>query len=227
MKGKLYGVGVGPGDPELLTLKAVRVIKEADVVAVPGAKKEETVAYKIALGAVPELAQKHVLEIAWPMTKDMEKLQKVYETVSDAIAEILDTGRTVAFLTLGDPCIYATYLYVHERIRQRGYDTELVNGIPSFCAVAARLNTGLVERDQQLHVIPSLENIKEDLKLSGTKVLMKSGKRVSGIREILSQTDGIFAMVENCGMEQERIILESKDIPENLGYYTTILMKER
>ncbi|MBQ8663069.1 MAG: precorrin-2 C(20)-methyltransferase [Eubacterium sp.] len=227
MKGKLYGVGVGPGDPELLTLKAVRIIKEADVVVVPGAKKEETVAYKIALGAVPELAQKHVLEIAWPMTKDMDKLQQVYEAASDTIANMLDAGKMVVFLTLGDPCIYSTYLYIHELISRKGYDTELINGIPSFCAVAARLNSGLVERDQRLHVIPTLEHLEEDLQLTGTKVLMKSGKQIGNVKEELSNLDGTFAMIENCGMENESIVCNSKEIPENLGYYVTILLKER
>lgn len=226
MTGKLYGVGIGPGDPELLTLKAVRIIREADVIAVPGAKKEETVAYKIALGAVPELSEKEVLEIEWPMTKDMEKLQQIYDGASRRITGLMDEGKTVAFLTLGDTCIYSTYLYIHRQITSMGYDTELVNGIPSFCAVAARLNTGLVERDEQLHIIPNLENIEANLHLPGTKVLMKSGKRAGGIKEVFADFEGSFAMIENCGMEGERIINSPEDIPEDMGYYATILVKK-
>lgn len=227
MREKLYGVGVGPGDPELLTLKAVRIIREADVIAVPGAKKEDTVAYRIALGAVPELSEKEAVEIPWIMSKDKEKLQKLYDATSAQIMGLLDKGKTVAFLTLGDPCIYSTYLYIHRAITEKGYETELINGIPSFCAVAARLNMGLVEHDQYLHVIPSLENIEEDIYLSGTKVLMKSGKRVCGMKEVLEQIDVEFAMVENCGMTNERIVQDSKEIHEDTGYYATIILKDR
>lgn len=144
MTGKLYGIGVGPGDPELLTLKAVRIIKECDVIAVPGKEKDETVAHTIAF----------------------EKISKV-----------LDSGKNVAFLTLGDPCIYSTYIYVHQKVEQAGYETEIVSGIPSFCAVSARLNQGLVERNEMLHVIPSSYGIEEGMKLSGTRVLMKAGKK--------------------------------------------------
>lgn len=227
MSGILYGVGVGPGDPELLTLKAVRMIREADVIVVPGARKEDTVAYQIALGAVPELEQKEVLEIPWIMTKDMEKLEKIYDAASNQIMKLLDMGKTVAFLTLGDPCIYSTYLYIHKMVTENGYETRLINGIPSFCAVAARLNMGLVERDQYLHVIPSLESLKKDLGLTGTKVLMKSGKRVCGMKDVLEQVDAEFAMVENCGISDERIVRDSKEIHEDTGYYATIILKDR
>ena len=78
MNGTLYGVGIGPGDPELLTLKAVRMIKEADLIAVPGSKKENTVAYKIAVQAVPEIDEKEFLELPWSMTKDPQKLEEIY-----------------------------------------------------------------------------------------------------------------------------------------------------
>ena len=227
MTGKLFGVGIGPGDSELLTLKAVRVIKEADIIAVPGSKKEDTVAYNIALGAVPELSEKEVMEIEWPMTKNMETLNKVYDAASQRICMLLDEGKKVAFLTLGDPCIYSTYLYIHRKVTEAGYDTELVNGIPSFCAVAARLNMGLVERAEQLHVIPNLDNIEDNLQLPGTKVLMKSGKRVVGFKEAFENFDGSFSMIENCGMEGERIFNSPEDIPQDMGYYATMVLKEK
>lgn len=227
MTGKLFGVGIGPGDSELLTLKAVRVIKEADIIAVPGSKKEDTVAYNIALGAVPELSEKEVMEIEWPMTKNMETLNKVYDAASQRICMLLNEGKKVAFLTLGDPCIYSTYLYIHRKVTEAGYDTELVNGIPSFCAVAARLNMGLVERAEQLHVIPNLDNIEDNLQLPGTKVLMKSGKRVAGFKEAFENFDGSFSMIENCGMEGERIFNSPEDIPQDMGYYATMVLKEK
>ena len=183
MTGKLYGIGVGPGDPELLTLKAVRIIKECDVIAVPGKEKDETVAYKIVRQAIPEIVEKKCLEIDMPMTKDKEKLAQSHTIAFEKISKVLDSGKNVAFLTLGDPCIYSTYIYVHQKVEQAGYETEIVSGIPSFCAVSARLNQGLVERSEMLHVIPSSYGIEEGMKLSGTRVLMKAGKKIGQVKE--------------------------------------------
>ena len=101
MRGILYGVGVGPGDPELMTLKAVRLIKENDIIAVPGAEVRETVAYKIAVQAVPELADKELLPIYMPMTHDKAELELNHEKGAKALEAALDTGKNVVFLTLG------------------------------------------------------------------------------------------------------------------------------
>mgnify|MGYP002512861372 FL=1 len=108
MKGTLYGVGVGPGDPELLTLKAVRVIKKCHYIAVPSEDKNKCLAYKIASGAV-EMEDKPCLTISMPMTMDAEKLERYHTDGARKIAGALEQGKDVAFLVLGDPAIYATY----------------------------------------------------------------------------------------------------------------------
>ncbi len=146
MTGKLYGVGVGPGDPELVTLKALRLTKEADILAFPGENPRESVAYKIMKGAYPEIDTKQMISLPMPMTKDKEQLKQVHDEGTRIIADQLDQGKNVVFLTLGDPTVYSTYLYVHKRVAQMGYDTEIVSGITSFCAVSARFNQGLVEK---------------------------------------------------------------------------------
>lgn len=225
--GKLYGIGVGPGDPELLTLKAVRLIKECDVIAVPGIKKEETVAYKIVKQAVPEIAEKECLEVDMPMTKDKEKLAQSHKAAFEKVMQVLDSGKNIAFLTLGDPCVYSTYIYIHKKAEQTGYETEIVSGIPSFCAVSARLNQGLVERSEMLHVIPSSYGIEEGMKLSGTRVLMKAGKKMGQVREQLKKMDVQVSMIENCGMENEKIYHSAEEIPEEAGYYSLIIVKEQ
>ena len=155
MKGKLYGVGVGPGDPELLTLKALRLIRENPVIAVPGEDIRASVAYQIVKGAYEALDEKTLLPVAMPMTKDPAVLEANHEKAAGDVEAYLGQGKNVVFLTLGDPTVYSTYLYVHKRILARGYEAEIVSGITSFCAVAARLNMGLVERDEPLHVIPA------------------------------------------------------------------------
>lgn len=231
MAGKLYGIGVGPGDPELLTLKAVRLIQECDVVAVPGKRKEETTAYQIVVQVVPKISEKECLEVDMPMTKDKEKLKQSHQAAFAKLRYALEQGKQVAFLTLGDPCIYSTYIYMHKMAVQAGFDTEIVSGIPSFCAVSARLNQGLVEKSQMLHVIPSTYGIEEGLKLPGTKILMKAGKKLEGIREqLLEQScqEGLeISMIENCGMAEEHIYQTVEEIPKQAGYYSLMIVKER
>lgn len=155
MKGILFGLGVGPGDPELLTLKALRLIRESEVIAVPGNNVKESVAYKIVKGAYDSLDEKKLIPVAMPMTKDPKVLEANHDKAADDVEAWLKEGKNVAFLTLGDPTVYSTYLYVHKRIVERGYEAEIVSGITSFCAVAARLNMGLVEMAEPLHVIPA------------------------------------------------------------------------
>lgn len=127
----------------------------------------------------------------------------------------------------GDPTVYSTYLYIHKRIRAMGYRTEIVSGVPSFCAVAAKLNTGLVEKAQPLHVIPASYQVEESLKLSGTRVLMKAGKKIGAVKEAILAADAEGMMIENCGMPDEKIYRTIDEIPETAGYYSLIIIKEK
>lgn len=227
MKATFYGVGVGPGDPELLTIKAVRMINECDVLAVPGRTKEDSVAYGIALAAVPGIVQKETICIHMPMTKDEKKLKESHENGAAQIIRLLEQGRSVAFLTLGDPTIYSTYLYLQKYVQEAGYETQIVSGIASFLAAGAALNTGLLEKDQQLHVIPSSYEIEKALQLTGTKVLMKAGKKMPLVKEAVARMDADVYLVENCGMAGERICQGADEIPEDAGYYSLIIVKEK
>lgn len=238
MEGRLYGIGVGPGDPELLTLKALRLICRVDVIAVPGTKAKSSVAYRIAEQAV-ELAgeeqknlflTKELLSISMPMEKDEEKLRKAHDMGAELIREHLEAGKKVAFLTLGDPTVYSTYLYIHKSLTRAGYQTEIVSGVPSFCSVAARLNMGLVEQAEPLHVIPasySMESLDEAIGLPGTKVLMKAGKCMRNVKEKLLHQDADIYMIENCGMTDEKIYDSVEQIPDVSSYYSLIIMKDK
>ena len=229
MQGKLYGVGVGPGDPELLTLKALRLIKENEVIAVPGKDIQDSVAYHIVKGAYEELDEKTLIPVAMPMTKDPQVLKANHDKAADQVESYLKEGKNVVFLTLGDTTVYSTYLYVHKRILERGYEAEIVSGITSFCAVAARLNMGLVEADQPLHVIPATykaQEMDEILELPGTKVLMKTGKKMKQVKESIEKSGQKAVMIENCGMPSEKIYRSAEEIPEDSGYYSLIIVKE-
>ena len=173
-RGSLYGVGVGPGDPELMTLKAVKTARAADLIALPHKEPEKCTAWRIALKAVPELIEKPVLPIDMPMTKDPEVLEAAYEKGARLLTGQLALGKTVCFLTLGDPTVYSTYLYLHKKVAAMGYPAHLVPGVPSFCAAAAELGISLCENAQQLHIIPGTYEPTAALTLPGVKVLMLS-----------------------------------------------------
>ena len=226
MAGRLYGVGVGPGDPELMTIKACKIIRSCPVIAVPGRAPEETVAYQIAAGAEPAVREKELLGIHMPMTKDPKILEESHRAAVEKLKEELDAGNDVAFLTLGDPTVYSTCMYVHKRLARAGYPTALVPGIPSFCAAAARLDMPLAENREEIHILPASYGIEESLHLPGTKILMKAGRKMPEVKKILVERKMDAKMVQNCGMEDEQISNSAEEIPEQAGYYSLLIVKE-
>lgn len=226
MNGTLYGVGVGPGDPRLMTYLAVDTIKCCPVLAVPADGKGKAVAYRIASGIVKNLDQKECLDLATPMTKDRSVLDAAYQTAADRIIEKLEQGLDVACLTLGDPTIYSTYIYIHRLVKARGYDAKIINGIPSFCAVSARLEDSLADRSEQIHIIPSTYGVEDALNLSGTKVLMKAASKMPLVKEVLKRSNTTCSMIENCGMPDEHIYHCIDEIPDQASYYSIIVIKE-
>lgn len=228
MKGIFYGISVGPGDPELLTRKAVRVIEACSILATPQTKGEKTLALDIAASAV-ELSGKTILPISFLMTRDKELLRKSHEQAADAIAAYLDAGQDVGMLNLGDVSIYSTFSYVYDILKERGYETEIIPGVPSFCAVAAKLGQGLTEMGKPLHIIPaSHDGLAESLSYPGTHILMKTGKAMPEVKRALKEA-GLYekaSMVANCGLPDEQVCYSLDDAAEDAGYFTTILVKD-
>ena len=225
MKGVLYGVGVGPGDPELLTMKAIRLLKTCDVLSIPNKDLEKCFAYKIALGAVSEIEAKPKLCIDMPMTHDQAAREAAYAEGAETIANELDRGRTVAFLTLGDPSIYSTFAYLAERVREKGHEVRWIPGVPSFCAAAAAIGDPLCTDREELHLIPGGKNAETALAYSGTKVFMKG--ELSTLLRSLRENGQEAQAAENCGTENERIYHTVSEIPEDAGYYLITIVKEK
>lgn len=224
-RGILYGVGVGPGDPELLTLKAKRIITEADVIAVPDKGSGERTALKIASSLVEG---KPLLLCAAPMVRDQAQLEAAYRRNAEQVIAYLEQGKTVAFLTLGDPSIYSTYLYTHRLVAEAGYETQIIPGVPSFCAVAAALGGGLCEGSDRLLIVPASHRDMEDcLSVDANLVFMKAGREIGALRATLADR-GLLegaSMVENCGMETERVCPRFADAPEDSGYFSLVVVK--
>ena len=227
MSGCLYSVGVGPGDPELMTLKAVKIIRNCQVLVLPAESKEKCVAYQIARRAIPEIEDKATVCLVMPMTKDKDRLEKSHREGTQKVAEVLDAGKDAAFLTLGDPTVYATSMYIHQRIAGMGYRTSIVSGVPSFCAAAAKLGVSLGEKQEQIHIIPASYDVEAAMQLPGTKILMKAGKKMPVVRQCVKEHHGWAAMVENCGMAEEHLWINAEDMTEQPGYYTLVIVKDR
>jgi precorrin-2 C20-methyltransferase / precorrin-3B C17-methyltransferase len=191
MSGRLFGVGVGPGDPELVTVKARRVVEEADVVAYPVARHGRSIARA---AAAPYLrADQLELAMTYPVTTEETNhpegyegaLHDFYDESSARVAEQLDAGRDVAVLCEGDPFFYGSYMYLHERLASR-YETEVVAGVTAFCAAAAAAGTPLAKRDDVLMVLPGTlapDALAARLQGSDAAVVMKLGRAFDGVRE--------------------------------------------
>lgn len=231
MTGIFYGVGVGPGDPELLTLKAVRVIQEADVIIAPTTeKKTDSTALSIARPFLSERVE--ILKLIFPMVYDDERLSEAWESNKDSILELLKAGKKVVFLTLGDPMFYSTYIYVYRLLEGCGYPIETVPGITAFCAIGSKFGVPLAEGDDVLSVIPataSPETVEKVLAISDRLVLMKVYKNFPEIVEKLEKYDLAekAMMISNCGMSDEKVIHDLRQSGnEKVSYFSTILTRK-
>lgn len=229
MTGTLYGVGVGPGDPELLTMKAVRTLSACQVIGIPNGEVSLCTAWKIAVQAVPQIAHKEIVSVPVPMTKDVSRLNNAYGLGCESLARALDAGKDIGFLNLGDPTLYGSYMEIHKRICALGYPAEIINGVPSICAVAAALGEPLGERNESIHIFPGSYDWHDLAKLEGTKVLMKPASSLTAVKQqllALEQDGGCRASaVANCGMTDQRVYPRIEDLDEDAGYFVTILIK--
>jgi precorrin-2/cobalt-factor-2 C20-methyltransferase len=224
-RGVLYGVSVGPGDPELLTLRAVRAIVEADVVAVPDAGNGPGTAFGI---AKQYLAGKTLVRCPVPMTRDQSVLDAAHRSVADQLRALLDDGLSVAYLCLGDISIYSSYHYLDRLVRERGYETRIIPGVTSFCAAAARLGMPLCLGSERLVVSPAEPGLlDETLDMPATKVLMKAGKSFPILRDRLAERGelGQASLVSACGMLEERVYDHIEDAPDDVGYLSLAIVR--
>ena len=225
-KGTLFGVSVGPGDPELMTLKAVHAIEQADVIAVPNIGHKRQTAYAIAEQYV---AGKELLDCSTPMTRDAQVRQAAYAENARKICEHLAAGRNVAYLCLGDIGVYASFAPVNEQVRAAGFDVCIIPGVTSFSASAARLGMVLCEGSERLLISPVMSgNVDEILDVPANKVFMKSGREVIALRDKLAergQLDGA-SMVANCGLPDEKVYPHLSDVADDdTDYFSVVIVK--
>lgn len=228
-RGIFFGVSVGPGDPELLTRKACRVLEACPVIGAAQTARGEQLALSIARRAV-DLTGKEILSLPFSMARDLSVRQAAWRRAAAMVRQVLDRGQDVAMVVLGDVSIYSTYCYLMELLREEGYETEMIPGVASFSAVAARLGVSLTTMEEPLHILPASQQAQwEGLTLPGTKVLMKSGRSPKDWWKSWPGNPGQLeqaVLVANCGLDQEMVCTDLRALPEGAGYYTTILVKE-
>ncbi len=226
-QGIFYGVGVGPGDPELLTVKALRTIERCPVIAAPETRGEKTLALDIARQAV-NLEGKTILPLQFLMTRDKQALDQSHRQQAQKIIAYLEQGVDVAMLNLGDVSIYSTFSYILEIVKEEGFQAQIVPGVPSFCAVGALLQQSLTEMSLPLHIIPAGHpGLAQSLALPGGKVLMKTGKALPEVRRALRK-QGLYeraSLVQNCGLPDQKICRSLDEAEDGAGYFTTIVVR--
>lgn len=231
MKGILYGIGVGPGDPELLTHKAVRVLQDVDCVAVPVAERDkESTARKIA--GCHLSADCRIVELDFPMTRDRERLAEAWHQGCETIKDLLDQGQSVAFLTLGDAMLYSTYIYIYQDLERDGYRVITIPGITSFSAAAATGGIPLAFGDERMAVIPgsAVEDLNNGkLDYFDTVVIFKVARQYQKLLAALEKAGRLESsvLVVSCGHPEERVITDLKSVAEEeLSYFSLIISRK-
>ena len=224
-KGVLYGVGTGPGDPELLTIEAVRTIESCPVVAAPQTADGAMVALDIVRGAV-DLTGKTVIPVRFSMTRDAERRAAEHASLVRELVAHLDAVRDVALLNLGDPSIDATFQRIAPDVRARGFEARAIPGVPSFCAVAApqTADGAMVALDI---VRGGYDDVRRAIGWPGTKVVMKARRSLADTKRILRE-EGAFdgaELVEDCGLPSERVYRSLDDVPDRGSYFSTMVVR--
>ncbi|WP_291562213.1 MULTISPECIES: cobalt-factor II C(20)-methyltransferase [unclassified Clostridium] len=217
-QGTLYGVGVGPGGEELLTLKAVRVIENCDVIIAPSAKAGGvSIAYETAKNFIKD--NQEVIISHFPMGKP-DKEEKVYDAFK-TIEEYLKDGKDVAFLTIGDAFVYSTYIYLLKHIKEQNYKTETVPGITSFCASASIADRILVIGDEPLLIVPGsrIDSIKDEKYV----VIMKFYNQEEKVLDFLDERGFDYVCVQRAYREGEKVLSTREEILNEKDYMSLII----
>ena len=231
MKGKLFGIGTGPGDPKLMTLRAKELLEKAQVIAYPVRKVgEEGTALEIVKGAV-DISGKEIVELLFKMDPNDDVRRKCRADSIDRLCAILESGRDVAMITLGDVAVYSTYMYLDKTVRSRGFETEIVPGIPSFCHGAALASVPLMTGTESLVVTnaakQNYDEVRKALQFDNV-VIMKAYQSMKVIAEMMAEQNIPLenaVVVSNVGMPDEYV--GPMVLDREYGYFTTLIIKRK
>ena len=219
----LYGIGLGPGDPELITVKALNILRECEVLILPDSGRAEAILKGIL--TPEELDIKELIPVHIPMATDSINIESAYSKVVDIICPLLDMNRTVGYLTIGDPTLYSSFSQIKSRLEYNGYKTKIINGIPAFLSAASCTNHVLVYGDEGLSINPS------SIDSSDTVIYMKKHNELPDLIHELSDRFDINSLTvfgaSDAGLPTQKTyssITELCNDPPS-SYFTTIVVK--
>lgn len=232
-RGKLYGIGIGPGDPGLVTLRAADVLNKVDTIFVPKSTDDSKSCARSIVEKVI-LRPKKIIELVFLMTKDKRRLKEYWLSAARQIAEELENSRTAAFVTIGDPFIYSTYIYLLETIRKNYPDVKLetIPGISAFSAAASLSGLPLVSGNERLAVLAvtkDLKGLRQALAGFDTVVLMKVGSKLDKVICLLKELKLTkkSTLISHAGQPNERIVRDLSSLNDKkMGYLSVIIVKK-
>jgi len=235
----LIGIGVGPGDPELLTVKAVKAIHNADIIMCPASKEDRpSIALSVVSSLIDKSKNQEIVKLIFPMTKDKDILDATWKKNAKIMAEKVLSGKNVVYLTVGDPYLYSTWIYMYKDLKENYPDMEIsvIPGIVSIFTFASKVGISIAEGAEKVAIIPScydLSSVKEIAKHSETMVFLKDGRYFDQVIDVLKESgfpdDSIFAIGQDLGTENEIIrkmtLGEVNDKTLTTKYFSILVVK--
>jgi len=235
----LIGIGVGPGDPELLTVKAVKAIQNADIIMCPASNEDRpSIAFSVVSSIIDESKNQEIIKLIFPMTKDKDVLKQTWKRNAKIMAETVLSGKNVVYLTVGDPFLYSTWIYMHKDLKENYPDMNIsvIPGIVSIFTFAAKVGVSVAEGAEKVAIIPScydLSSVKEIAKHSESMIFLKDGRYFDQVIKVLKESgfpdDSIFAIGQDLGTENEIIrkmtLGEVNDGTLTTKYFSILVVK--
>lgn len=235
----LIGIGVGPGDVDLLTVKAVKAIQNADIIMCPASKEDRpSIALAIVSPIIDKSKNQEIVKLIFPMTKDKDVLEATWKKNAKIMAETVLSGKNVVYLTVGDPFLYSTWIYMHKDLKENypDMDISVIPGIVSMFTFAAKVGVSIAEGAEKVAIIPScydLSSVKEIAKNSESMIFLKDGRYFDKVIEVLKESgfpdNSIFAIGQDLGTENEIIrkmtLGEVNDDTLTTKYFSILVVK--
>ena len=235
----LIGIGVGPGDVDLLTVKAVRAIQNADIIMCPASNENRpSIAFTVVSPIIDQSKNQEIVKLIFPMTKDKDILEATWKKNAKIMAETVLTGKNVVYLTVGDPFLYSTWIYMHKDLKENypEMDISVIPGIVSIFTFASKVGVSIAEGAEKVAIIPScydLSSVKEIAKHSESMIFLKDGRYFDQVIKVLKESgfpnDSIFAIGQDLGTENEIIrkmtLGEVNDSSLTTKYFSILVVK--
>lgn len=235
----LIGIGVGPGDPDLLTVKAAKAIQNADIIMCPASNQDRpSIALSVVSSLIDKSKNQEIVKLIFPMTKDKDVLEETWKRNAKIMSEKVLSGKNVVYLTVGDPYLYSTWIYMYKDLKENYPDMEIsvIPGIVSMFTFASKVGVSIAEGAEKVAIIPScydLSSVKEIAKHSETMVFLKDGRYFDKVIEVLKESgfpdNSIFAIGQDLGTENEIIkkmtLGEVNDNTLTTKYFSILVVK--